>query len=696
MSLDVSPDGQTLVFDLLGDLYTMPIAGGKATRAHARHGLRRAAALLARTAGSVLFVSDRDGGWNLWTISLDKRDTVQLTRGKTNAYYSPTWTPDGKYIVATRGTKLWLYSAEGGTGQQLVRAGAERRAARLAAAGPATTAGSWAPPSSRDGRWVWFAQRAGTSGYNTMMGDWQLYAYDRESGRAARARSAGAPRSAPRSRPTGSGSSTARATSTRRASASATSTRATSGGSRARCSATTQESSRVARPVPRHGVHPRLEVPRRDVERPAVEAARRRRRGRRRSRSRWTSRSRSGRGWSSTYRVADSSTFVVKQIRDAVPSPDGRRLAFVALDRLYVMDMPAPTDSAPRTPRRLTDLRRGRRVRADVEPRRPVARVHDVVRRDRRRVVQGAHRRPHAAAAPHAPPAPTMPSPRGRPTVAASSPCARRTARSTRRSRAASARPTTSCGFRRPAAPRRSSRRAASTATRTSRATRRASSSTGNGAARVDALGRHRHQDARARDGAPRPGAAAAGRRPAVRRRVVLMSPSGEQALAQVGSDLFVVTIPTVGGTEPTITVGGTGDATFPARRLTDIGGQFPSVVARRHARPLVDRQRARRLRPRPRPRLRRLGARRRRGAARPTACGRDRGRGDAARRAFRPFEFRMRVTAHARHAARRRGAARRARRDDAGGRGHRARATSSCATTASSPSARSGSVDGA
>ena len=47
MSLDVSPDGQTIVFDLLGDLYTLPIARRKGDAPHERDAVRRAAPLLA-------------------------------------------------------------------------------------------------------------------------------------------------------------------------------------------------------------------------------------------------------------------------------------------------------------------------------------------------------------------------------------------------------------------------------------------------------------------------------------------------------------------------------------------------------------------------------------------------------------------------------------------------------------------------
>src|SRR4051812_38495249 len=79
LSLDVSPDGQTIVFDHLGDLHTLPITGGKATP------LTRGMALDAQPRFSpdgkrVTFVSDRGGAANVWIMSLDKKDTVQVTR----------------------------------------------------------------------------------------------------------------------------------------------------------------------------------------------------------------------------------------------------------------------------------------------------------------------------------------------------------------------------------------------------------------------------------------------------------------------------------------------------------------------------------------------------------------------------------------------------------------------------------------
>ena len=56
------------------------------------------------------------------------------------------------------------------------------------------------------------------------------------------------------------------------------------------------------------------------------------------------------------------------------------------------------------------------------------------------------------------------------------------------------------------------------------------------------------------------------------------ISPNGEEALAQMNNDLYVVTIPWMGGTEPTVTVAATSDqSSFPTRKLTDIGGQFPT-----------------------------------------------------------------------------------------------------------------------
>src|SRR5690606_15192864 len=58
---------------------------------------------------------------------------------------------------------------------------------------------------------------------------------------------------------------------------------------------------------------------------------------------------------------------------------------------------------------------------------------------------------------------------------------------------------------------------------------------------------------------------------------LVLMAPVGDYALAQAYSDLYVVTVPRVGGEAPTISVSNPENAAFPVRRLTEIGGQFPS-----------------------------------------------------------------------------------------------------------------------
>src|SRR3954469_15023429 len=118
MSADVSPDGQTIVFDHLGDLYTVPMSGGKATP------LTRGMALDAQPRFSpdgkrIVFVSDRAGAANVWIMSLDKKDTVQVTRERQLSFDSPEWTPDGKYIVVTRNNALYMYHVDGGAGTQL-------------------------------------------------------------------------------------------------------------------------------------------------------------------------------------------------------------------------------------------------------------------------------------------------------------------------------------------------------------------------------------------------------------------------------------------------------------------------------------------------------------------------------------------------------------------------------------------------
>jgi Tol biopolymer transport system component len=176
MSLDVSPDGKTIVFDMLGDIYTMPIAGGTATAI--THGLPYDAQPRFSPDGSrIVFVSDRSGGDNVWTMKPDGTDTVAVTHGNDNQYVSPRYSPDGRYIVVSRGgatggvAKLWIYDVKGGNGTALITEPAQLK-----------TLGAAFEPN---GRYIWYAQRTGDWTYNAILPQYELAEYDRETGRTA-------------------------------------------------------------------------------------------------------------------------------------------------------------------------------------------------------------------------------------------------------------------------------------------------------------------------------------------------------------------------------------------------------------------------------------------------------------------------------------------------------------------------------
>jgi imidazolonepropionase-like amidohydrolase/Tol biopolymer transport system component len=129
MNVDVSPDGRMIAFDLLGDIYTLPIGGGTATRI--AEGLPfEMQPQFSPDGRKIAFTSDRGGGDNIWIMNRDGSDKRALTSESFRLLNQPAWSPDGKYIAARKhfttarslGTgEIWLYHVGGGSGVTLVK-----------------------------------------------------------------------------------------------------------------------------------------------------------------------------------------------------------------------------------------------------------------------------------------------------------------------------------------------------------------------------------------------------------------------------------------------------------------------------------------------------------------------------------------------------------------------------------------------
>ena len=176
ISLDLSRDGKTILFELLGDLYTVPLEGGDSV------GITSGMAFDSQPSYSpdgshIAFLSDRDGAENIWIANSDGSDPKQLSKEKQSLFVSPSWTPDGEYVLVTRSApgsgvwdrneEIWMYHIKGGKGVQVTKSKPK----------PDTPFLEWhsalGAVASPDGRYLYYAKRTGRpffdepmSGYN--------------------------------------------------------------------------------------------------------------------------------------------------------------------------------------------------------------------------------------------------------------------------------------------------------------------------------------------------------------------------------------------------------------------------------------------------------------------------------------------------------------------------------------------------
>lgn len=90
LSLDINPNDKTIIFSMLGDLYTIPFTGGTATRITDGLALDTKPAY-SPDGKSIAFASDRSGNDNIWIMNLETKETRQVTKDRRGSVESIAW-----------------------------------------------------------------------------------------------------------------------------------------------------------------------------------------------------------------------------------------------------------------------------------------------------------------------------------------------------------------------------------------------------------------------------------------------------------------------------------------------------------------------------------------------------------------------------------------------------------------------------
>lgn len=126
-SVDISRDGTFIVFDLLSHIYRMPASGGTAVSLTQSSGIAgNFHPRISPDGKSIAFVSDRGGGdFNLWIMDANGDHPRIVARAPRDRMLYPQWTADNLYLVVMQEgateRSLVMYHRDGGAGVTLVK-----------------------------------------------------------------------------------------------------------------------------------------------------------------------------------------------------------------------------------------------------------------------------------------------------------------------------------------------------------------------------------------------------------------------------------------------------------------------------------------------------------------------------------------------------------------------------------------------